>query len=285
MEKRTLGRTGHQSTIVIFGGAALWVAEQEEANAAYDLALQAGINHIDIAPSYGHAETLTGPWLENHREKFFLGCKTTERTREGAWKELQRSLELLHTDRVELHQLHAVTTFEELDAAMGPGGAIETFLDVREKGLTTYLGITGHGLLAPAIQAKALERLDLDTVMFPINPVLYANADYRRDAERLLEMCRERNVGVMIIKSVAKGPWGDKEKTYNTWYEPYDLQAKITDGVRFALSQPGVTGIPAAGDTRLLPMLIRAAENFMPMSEDEQEALIEQAQQLEPLFV
>lgn len=285
MEKRTLGRTGHQSTIVIFGGAALWVAEQEEANAAYDLALQAGINHIDIAPSYGHAETLTGPWLENHREKFFLGCKTTERTREGAWKELQRSLELLHTDRVELHQLHAVTTFEELDAAMGPGGAIETFLDAREKGLTTYLGITGHGLLAPAIQAKALERLDLDTVMFPINPVLYANADYRRDAERLLEMCRERNVGVMIIKSVAKGPWGDKEKTYNTWYEPYDLQAKITDGVRFALSQPGVTGIPAAGDTRLLPMVIRAAENFTPMSEDEQEALIEQAQQLEPLFV
>lgn len=285
MEKRILGRIGHQSTVVIFGGAALWSVPQEEANAAYDLALQSGINHIDIAPSYGLAEKLTGPWLENHREKFFLGCKTTERTREGAWKELQRSLELLHTDRVELHQFHAVNTFEELDAAMGPGGAVEAFQDARDQGLTTYLGITGHGLLAPAIQAAALERFDLDSVMFPINPVLYANADYRRDAERLLEMCRERNVGVMIIKSVAKGPWGDKEKTHSTWYEPYDRQAKINDGVRFALSQPGVTGIPAAGDTRLLPMVIQAAENFTPMSQDEQEGLIEQAQQLEPLFV
>lgn len=285
MEKRQLGRTGHQSAVVIFGGAALSNSTQEEANAAYELALRAGVNHIDIAPTYGLAEQLTGPWLENHRDKFFLGCKTTERTREGAWNQLQRSLELLHTDHVDLHQFHAVTTFEELDAAMGPGGAIEAFKEARDKGLTTYLGITGHGLLAPAIQIKALERFDLDTVMFPINPVLYANADYRRDAEQLLQICQERNVGAMIIKSITKGPWGEREHTYNTWYEPYDLQAKIAEGVRFALSLPGVTGIPAAGDTRLLPMVLKAGEEFTPMSADEREALIERAAELEPLFV
>jgi aryl-alcohol dehydrogenase-like predicted oxidoreductase len=285
MDKRRLGRTNHQSTVVIFGGAALGGRTQDEANAAYDLALSAGVNHIDIAPSYGKAETLTGPWLENHRDKFFLGCKTLERSRAGAWAELQRSMQLLHTDRLDLYQLHALTRFEELDEALAPGGAIETLVEAREKGLTRWLGVTGHGLLVPSIFISALERFDFDTVLFPINPTLYANPDYRRDAERLLALCQEKNVGVQIIKSVAKGPWGDQKHTYDTWYEPYDLQEKIDQGVRFALSQPGVTGIPAAGDVRLLPMVFQAAERFTPMSQDEQEALIEQAKQLQPLFV
>lgn len=284
MEKRRLGRTNHMSTVVIFGGAAFWEITQADANATLDLALKAGINHIDVAPQYGQAEERMGPWLENHRDKFFLGCKTLERTRKESWDELHRSLEKLHTDTIDLYQLHAVGTFEELETALAPDGAIHTLLEAREKGLTRYIGITGHGLPVPAIQAAAIERYDLDTVMFPINPVLYANPDYRRDAENLLDLCAKRDVGVMIIKSVAKGPWGDRAKTYNTWYEPYDIQQKIEETVHFALSQQPVTGIPAAGDIRLLPMIIEAAERFQPMSQAEQDALINQAAALEPLF-
>lgn len=285
MQTRRLGRTGHHSSLVIFGGAALGRVTQDEANQALDLALAAGINHLDIAPSYGLAETLAGPWLQHHRDKFFLACKTTERRRDGAWAELEKSLRLLHTDKLELHQLHAVTRFDELDAAFAPGGAMQALQEAREQGLTRWLGITGHGLEAAAIQLEALRRFDLDTVMFPINPVLYANARYRHDAEELLRVCQERDVAVMIIKSIAKEPWGDRDHTYHTWYVPYDMDEKIQQGVDFALSQPGVAVIAAAGDTRLLPKVIAAGNRFAPMSEDVQAELIMQAQQLEPLFV
>lgn len=284
MEKRRLGKTNHWSSIVIFGGAALGNRTQEEANAALDLMAAAGINHIDVAASYGKAETLTGPWLESRREQFFVSTKTEKRDRAGAWEEIQRSLKLLRTSYTDLHQIHAVTEFDEMERALGPGGAIEAFKEARDKGMTRHIGITGHGLKAPAIFIEALERFDFDTVLFPINAVLYANPDYRRDAERLLAIAQERNVGIMAIKSIAKGPWAGRAQTYDTWYEPFDIQDKITQGVRFTLSQPGVTGIPSAGDVRLLPMVIKAAESFKPMSADEQAVWIEQARELEPLF-
>lgn len=284
MQKRRLGRTEHMSSVIIFGGAALWDRTQEEANQALDSFLEAGVNHIDIAPSYGKAETLTGPWLKDKRDKFFLGCKTQIRTYEESWAELNRSLELLHTDHFDLYQLHAVTNFEELEAASAKGGSIETLQRAKDEGLTQFLGITGHGLETPAVQIEALKRFDLDTVMFAVNPVLYANADFRRDAEKLLKMCQERDVGVHIIKSIAKGPWGDKDKNYDTWYEPYDEQDMITKGVRFALSQEGVTCLPAAGDIRLLPKVLKAVEDYVPLNEEEQNTLIADAAQLEPLF-
>lgn len=284
MQTRRLGRTGHNSTLVVFGGAALGRVSQAEAFQALDMMLAAGVNHIDIAPSYGHAETLTGPWLEQHRDKFFLACKTTERSREGAWAELQKSLRLLHTDKLELYQLHAVTAFEQLEQAMRPGGAIEALVEAREKGLTRWLGITGHGLDSPAIQIAALERFDLDTVMFPLNPVLCANPKYRQDADRLLRLCAERDVGVHIIKSITKGPWGNQEKTYHTWYEPFDMDEKIQQTVNFALSLYPSAVLPAAGDIRLLPKVLKAGENFQPLSQAEQEALIGQSRELEPLF-
>src|SRR5262245_50039788 len=146
MEKRRLGRTGHMSSVVIFGGAAFGQISQEDANAALDLALAHGVNHLDIAPSYGQSEERTGPWLEErqNRDQLFLGCKTLERSREGAWAELQRSLELLSVTQLDLYQLHAITNFDGLNAALAPGGAIETLMEAREKGLTKYLGITGH---------------------------------------------------------------------------------------------------------------------------------------------
>ncbi len=283
MEKRQLGRTGHQSTVVVFGTAAFWTLGQDEANAALDLALARGINHIDVAPSYGLAEERLGPWLVSHRDQFFLGCKTLERTREGAWAELRRSLERLRTKSVDLYQLHAVGTLDELDKAFAPGGAIETLKEARDQGLTKYLGITGHGLQAPAAHLEALQRFPFDTVMFPINPPLYANPAYRRDAERLLSVAAERNVGVMIIKSVTRGPWGEKPKAYNTWYEPFDQPDTIARSIQFVLSQP-VTAICSPGDVHLLPMVLDAGDKFQPMPHDVQDKLIESASRWEPLF-
>jgi aryl-alcohol dehydrogenase-like predicted oxidoreductase len=138
MEKRRLGRTNHMSTLVIFGGAAFWEISQADANATLDLALEAGINHIDVAPQYGQAEERMGPWLENHRDKFFLGCKTLERSRKESWAELHRSLEKLHTNTLDLYQLHAVGTFEELETALVPDGAIHTLLEARHQQLPNF---------------------------------------------------------------------------------------------------------------------------------------------------
>lgn len=284
MQKRQLGRTGHMSTVVIFGGAALWDADQATANAALDMALQGGINHIDVAPQYGKAEVLIGPWLENRRSKFFLGCKTLERTKDAAWAQLHESLDKLHTDQLDLYQLHAITDFDELDKATAKGGAIETLVRARDEGLTRFLGITGHGQNTPAVFLEALSRFDFDTIMFPLNPVLYADPQYRSNAERLLAVCQERNVGVQVIKSIAKEPWGDDGKTYNTWYRPYDAQEKITQGIHFVLSQPGVTAIAAAGDTRLLPMVIQAGQQFEPMDGEAQADLIEAADPQATIF-
>ena len=287
MLKRQFGRTGHMSSAAIFGAAALHeTISQDEANEALDLAFANGVNHYDVAASYGHgmAETRMGPWLDKHRSEVFIGTKTGERSYAAAWAEINRSLALLRTDQVDLAQIHAVTTWEALDAATGPGGVLEAMRRARDEGLTRYIGITGHDWLVPEIHIEALNRFDFDTVLFPINAVLYANADYRRSAEKLLELCQERNVGVMAIKSVAKGPWGDKTRRYNTWYEPYDIEDKIQQGVNFTLSQPGVTGIPTAGDTTIMPMVVKAVENFQPMSREEQEAMIARSAELEPIF-
>ena len=284
MNKRRLGRTGHMSSVVIFGAAALWEISQADANAALDLARSYGVNHIDVAPQYGQAEERVGNWLPPYRDDFFLGCKTLERDKDAAWAELGRSLDKLHTDQLDLYQLHAVGTFEELDKALAPGGAIEALVRARDEGLTKWLGITGHGFDVPAVHAAALERFDFDTVMFPIHPRMMAVPEYRQNAERLLALAREKDVGVMIIKSITRGPWGEQTQRYNTWYQPYDVQDKINQGVRFALSQPGVTCLPSAGDTRLLPLVLEAGANYEPLTEDEQARLVEESKTLEPLF-
>lgn len=285
MLTRRLGRTGYDSSVIIFGAAAFYrEISQEEASRVLDVAESYGVNHIDIAPTYGFAELRTGPWLESRRDRFFLGCKTTMRDRDAAWAELHRSLHLLRTDHFDLYQLHAITTQEELDAALRPGGAIEALVEARERGLTRWLGITGHGDDTPAIFIEALERFDFDTIMFPVNPRLYADPDYRRDAERLLALCRQRDVGVQVIKSVARGAWGDQPRDYHTWYQPYDVPEKIRQGVRFALSQPGVAVIASPGDVRIMPLAMQAAAEYTLMPETEQTALIEDSRELAWLF-
>jgi len=271
------------STVAIFGSAAFWGITQAEADAAMEQVISAGVNHIDVAPSYGQAEERLGPWLARERDRFFLGCKTMERTRESAAAELRRSLERLQVDAFDLYQIHAVTSIGELDQATGPGGALEAILDAREEGLTRFVGITGHGVDAPAVFLEALRRFDFDSVLFPLNFVEYANPVYRRNADELLRQCRARDVGVMVIKAIAKQPWGDRPKRYNTWYEPFDDAAHIQQAVNFALSQD-VTGLCTVGDVTLLPLSLEACERFTPLSAAQQETLIATADQYETIF-
>jgi predicted aldo/keto reductase-like oxidoreductase len=283
MEKRRFGCTEHMSTVAIFGAAAFYRVAQAEADAAMERVIAAGINHIDVAPSYGLAEERLGPWLARERDRFFLGCKTQERTKAGAAAELRRSLERLQVDTFDLYQLHAVTSLEELDQVTAPGGALEAILEAREEGMTRFIGITGHGVDTPTVFLEALRRFDFDTVLFPLNFVLYANSTYRCNAEELLSQCRAHDVGTMIIKAITKGPWGDRPKVYNTWYEPFDDDAHIQQGVNFALSQD-VTGLCTAADVTLLPLFLEVCARFTPMSASQQEALIATAAEYEPLF-
>ncbi len=284
METRRLGRTGHMSTVAIFGAFAVSQATQREADRVMEAIMVAGVNHIDVAPSYGLAEERLGPWLARERERFFLGCKTTERTKEGAATEMRRSLDQLQVDRFDLYQLHAVTTFKELDQVTQAGGALEAIIEGREAGLTDYIGITGHGVEAPAVFLEALRRFDFDTVLFPINFVMYANPDYRKDAEDLLQICHEKEVGTMIIKSIARGPWGEQPKRYNTWYWPFTDAQSIQRAINFVLSQE-VTGLCTVGDASILTDVLLACENFTPLNAVEQEALIGSAGKYQPLFV
>jgi aryl-alcohol dehydrogenase-like predicted oxidoreductase len=283
MQTRRFGRTGHMSTIAIFGAAAFYEISQADADKVMEQVIAAGINHIDVAPSYGQAEIRIGPWMPRERQRFFVGCKTTERTKAGAWNELQQSLKRLQTDHFDLYQLHAVTTFEELDQVTGPGGALEAAVEARKAGLTQFIGITGHGVESPAIYLEALRRFDFDSILFPLNFVQMGNPQYRQNAEALIAECRKKDVGTMIIKFIAKGPWGEREHTATTWYEPFEQFDEIQRGVNFALSYD-VTGICTAGDTRVLPLVLKACENFTPLLMEEREKLIELGKEYQPLF-
>jgi aryl-alcohol dehydrogenase-like predicted oxidoreductase len=271
------------STVAIFGAAAFSNVSQEDADKTMERIIEAGVNHIDVARSYGEAELRIGPWMPRERGRFFLGCKTTQRTREGAWKEMHVSLQRLQIETFDLYQIHAVTSMEELDAVTMKGGALEAFVEARQEGLTRYLGITGHGAQTPQIFLEALRRFDFDTVLFPLNFVQLANPEYRSYAEELVEVCKAKDVGTMIIKSITKGPWGEKQHTATTWYEPFEEMDKIQQGINFALSYD-VTGICTAGDTRILPLVLQACENFSRLSRDEMEEMIKSGEQYQPLF-
>lgn len=283
MEKRRFGRTGHMSTVAIFGAAAFWEISQADADKVMEQVIEAGVNHIDIAPSYGQAEERVGPWMPRERGRFFLGCKTTERTKQGAWDEMQQSLKRLQTESFDLYQCHAVTTMEELDAVTMKGGALEAFVEARQRGLVKFIGITGHGTDAPKIYLEALRRFDFDSVLFPLNFAQMANPEYRKNAEELIAVCKAKDVGTMVIKSITKGPWGEKRHTATTWYEPFEQMDEIQRAVNFALSFQ-VTGLCTAGDTRILSLVLQACENFRQLPPTDLEAMIQSGKQYEPLF-
>lgn len=283
METRKFGRTGHQSTVAIFGAFAAGPIDQDSADKVLQQVLDAGVNHFDVAPTYHDAEERLGPWMPQIREQIFLGCKTMERTAEGCRAEMEQSLKRLQVDKFDLYQLHAVREMEELNAATQKGGALEAIIKAREEGLTDYIGITGHGMQSPEVFIEALNRFDFDSVLFPINYKLYARPEYRQKAEQLLQLCQERDVGTMIIKSVAKAPWGEREAQFHTWYEPFTEQEDVQTAVDFVLSQP-VTGICTAGDHRILPMVLKACQNFKPMPTKEQAAWITKGAEMELIF-
>lgn len=284
MEQRRLGRTGHQSSVVTFGTAGIGKVDQATADLAIQRVLDHGVNHFDVAPRYGEAEVRLKPWMSGIRGRIFLGCKTGQRTRDAATAELHRSLERLGTDRLDLYQLHAVGKLHELDECTANGGALETLIQARETGITRWLGITGHTHDAPRTHLEALRRFDFDTVMFPLNFVLWSNPQYRRDAEALLDYCRIKDVGVHIIKTVAKDPWGDRPKTHTTWYEPFTDQATIDRAVAFVLSQPIAT-LTSVGDVTVLPKVLSAAERFRPLDAVDTAALLATADRYHSPFV
>jgi aryl-alcohol dehydrogenase-like predicted oxidoreductase len=286
MEKRRLGRTGHYSSVVAFGGAALWETSPKEAERALNLAFEAGVNHIDIAPEYGEAEDATGHWLKNYRNSFFLACKSFMRKKKEVREELHRSLDRLKTDRFDLYQLHQLDLKSELETVLGPGGGMEAILEARDQGLLKHIGITSH---SQAVLMEALSRFDFDTVMFPFNFIFYSHADYRSWYEKLMAMAKQKDIGVIIIKAIAKGNWGERlsgenrwKRPFLCWYEPFTTQEEISRALGFVLSREVATAV-AAGDVKLLALVINAAKFFTPMSLADQEALLREAKKYKRL--
>ncbi len=282
--KAPFGRTGHTSTRTLFGAAALGRVTQAEADATLDVLLKYGVNHIDVAASYGDAELRIGPWMPAHRKDFFLATKTEKRTYQEALDELQRSLERMRVDYVDLWQMHVLVDPEQWEVAMGPGGALEAFVEARAQGLVRFLGVTGHGLNVARMHMRSLERFDFDAVLLPWNYPLKQNPQYAADFEALVTMCRERNVAVQTIKSLCRRPWGDRPHTRATWYEPLEEQADIDKAVHWVLGRPELF-LNTLSDIHLLPKVLDAATRFTQRPTDaEMEALVIE-QEMTPLFV
>jgi predicted aldo/keto reductase-like oxidoreductase len=285
MEQRRLGRTGHPSSVLIYGGAALSEVTQEVADKSIRQALDAGINHFDTAAGYGDSELRLGEWMPRIRERIFLASKTGDREAGAAYDSIRRSLERLRVERLDLIQLHAVCDLEDLGRATRGGGALEGALRARDEGLVGAIGITGHGMKAPAVHLEALRRFPFDTVLTPFNFRLSVEAAYRRDLESLEEEVRAQDAGLMFIKAVARNLWRPGDHQFDTWYEPLDEQPTIDAAVAFALSRPTVTGIATAGDVRLLPPTIEAERRAPGTSADEAADVLARVPDMEPPFV
>jgi aryl-alcohol dehydrogenase-like predicted oxidoreductase len=278
------GRTGHQSTRVIFGGAALARASQAEADRALEVLLEHQVNHIDVAASYGDAEPRIAPWLRTDRQRFFVGTKTNKRTAQEARDELQRSLDRMGIDSVDLWQMHNLVDPIEWDRALSPGGALEAAVQAREEGLVKAIGVTGHGAQIAATHRRSLERFDFDSVLLPYNFPTLQSEYYRANFDALQATCQSRNTAVQTIKSMAYRPWSGREHTSTTWYQPLSEQADIDLAMAWALGRQGIFVI-TAGDLELLPKVLDAAERAHQQPGDaDMRALVERLEMV-PLFV
>ena len=255
------GRTGHTSTRTIFGAAALGEVSQADADRTLEVLLRHGVNHIDVAASYGDAELRIGPWMDQHRHDFFLATKTGERSYAAARDEIHRSLERLRVDYVDLIQLHNLVDPIEWDTAMGPDGALRAAMEARDEGLVRAIGVTGHGTPIAAMHRRSLERFEFDSVLLPYSWIVTQEAKYARDFEDLLAECEQRNVAVQTIKAIASRPWGTREHTHATWYTPLTEGPDIDWAVHWVLRRPGVF-LNTAGDITLLPKILDAASRF-----------------------
>jgi len=279
--RRDLGRTGEKLSIVGLGGMLVVGMTQEAATKTVRKAIERGVNYFDVAPTYGNgeAEERLGPALEGHRDKIFLACKTTEREKAGAEKELKRSLQRLRTDKLDLYQLHALTKKEEVEKALGPGGALEAFVDAKKKGIVRFIGFSAHSVEAALL---AMDRFDFDTILFPINWVCWSQGDF---GPQVLEAARKKGMGCLALKAMARTPWpeGAKRDHPKCWYQPAGDPEEARLALRFTLSEPITAAVPP-GDERLFELALSVAEEFKPLSEEERKALLARAAGLQPIF-
>jgi aryl-alcohol dehydrogenase-like predicted oxidoreductase len=265
IEKRPFGRTGHMSSAVIFGSAALKAADQGVTDRVLDLLLEYGVNHIDTAPRYGDAELRIGPWMDRHRDDFFLATKTDQWSFEGAKAQIRRSLERLRTDHLDLLQLHALTHPDQWEQALSPGGALDAVLQAREEGLVRFVGVTGHGWTVAAMHRRSLERFDFDSVLMPLELVLCASSNLCRRLRGHRRLCEQRNVAVQTIKALARGPWAaGAARNRETWYQPLEEEADIRAAVQWVLASPRLF-LNSVGDMNLLPLVLQAADELGPV--------------------
>ena len=277
------GRTKHLSSRVILGAAAFAEVTQAETDAAMDLAVSLGVNHVDVAASYGEAEVRVGDWIGRHGKPFFLATKTGERTKARAREQIQHSLERLQVDAVDLLQLHNLVNPQEWETAMGPGGALEAAIEARRQGLVRFIGITGHGVTVAAMHRKALEHFDFDSVLLPFSYLMVQNESYLDDFKNLINLCESRNVAVQTIKSIVHAPWGKDAATRATWYRPLEDQADIDLAVHWVLGHAGLF-LNSAGDIHLLPRVLAAAGRFVGPPPDEEMQSQMTRLEMQPLF-
>jgi aryl-alcohol dehydrogenase-like predicted oxidoreductase len=283
IERRVFGRTGHASTVTLFGGAALARAGQAEADRALEVLLRYGVNHLDTAARYGDSELRIGAWMPRHRADFFLATKTGSRTAREAREDIHRSLERLRVDHVDLIQLHSLAHPDDWEQAMGPGGALEAAVQARDEGLARFIGVTGHGWTIAAMHRRSLARFDFDSVLLPYSFFMAQDPRYRAAFEDLLSLCRARNVAVQVIKTIARGPWATTERTHTTWYQPLEAQPDIDRAVHWALGIPTIH-LNTAGDLALLPKVLDAAARFKDRPSDDAMAAVAQSQRITSLF-
>jgi aryl-alcohol dehydrogenase-like predicted oxidoreductase len=284
IEVQAFGRSGHMSTRTIFGAASLSAVTQEDADRTLEVLLHYGVNHIDVAASYGEAELRIAPWLERYRGHFYLATKTDARTAQEAKEELHRSLERMRVDYVDLWQLHNLVDPIEWDVALSPGGALEAAIEARTQGLVRAIGVTGHGLQIAATHRRSLERFDFDTVLLPYNYITMQSPYYAENFNALVATCQQRNVAVQTIKSIAYRPWMGRPHTRTVWYEPLEDQQDIDRAVHWVLKRQGLF-LNTAGDIHLLPRVLDAASRFQAGTPDEEMQAMVARLAMEPLFV
>ena len=277
MERRRLGRLGHDSSVLIYGAAALSEIDQDAADRSVQQALDAGINHFDVAASYGDAELRLGPWMSRIRDQIFLATKVEERAADRAWASINNSLERLRVDRVDLLQLHSVGDLPTLDSVTGPGGALESAVRALNEGMVGAVGITGHGRAAAATHLEGLRRYPFATVLTPLNAALGADAGFRAAFAALVAEVHRQDAGLMTIKTAARRNWPGVEagaevgdQRYATWYEPLDEPERVRAAVSWVLGHDEITGLASPGDIRLLGMVLDAEANRMPTARAEQ---------------
>ena len=277
------GRTGHESTRTIFGAAAFWDTPQKDVDATMDIVLQNGINHVDVAASYGKAEQLLGDWIRRHGRPFFLATKTGERTKQAAYDQIRRSLDLLHVSQVDMIQLHALHEEPDWTTAFGSDGVIEAVIQARDEGLVRFIGVTGHGVPVTDFHLRSLAQFDFDSVLLPYNHVMMQNPRYAEGFNKVLAVCKERNIAVQTIKGITRSPWKDTQQNRTTWYRPLEEQADIDLATHWIFGNQQVF-LNTAGDINILPRILEAAHRFVSCPTDEQMQTFSQRLQMEPLF-